>query len=128
VGEDKSGVASGINNAVSRTASLLAIAIFGVVMLHAFSRNLSYSLARTEASEDVRQSIYEQRVKLAGMELPSNLDSKVRAQAEEAIAGSFVSGFRLIMFISAVLALGGAVSSWLIISPERPDDRGMHTS
>src|SRR5713101_6711531 len=65
VGQDKSGVASGINNAVSRTASLLAIAIFGVVMLHAFSRNLSYGLARIDASEDVRRSIYEQRVKLA---------------------------------------------------------------
>ncbi len=128
VGEDKSGVASGINNAVARTASLLAIAIFGVVMLHAFSRNLSYSLARIDASEDVRRSIYEQRVKLAGLELPSNLDSKVRAQAQQAIAGSFISGFRLIMFISAALALGGAVSSWLIISPEKPDDRGMHPS
>jgi len=128
VGQEKSGVASGINNAVSRTAGLLAIAIFGVVMLHAFSRNLSYGLARIDASEDVRRSIYEQRVKLAGIELPSNLDSRVRAQTEQAIAGSFVSGFRLIMFMSAALALGGALSSWLIISPEKPDDRRMRTS
>jgi EmrB/QacA subfamily drug resistance transporter len=123
VGEDKSGVASGINNAVSRTASLLAIAIFGVVMLHAFSRNLSYSLASIDTSEDVRRFVYEQRVKLAGMELPSTLDSKARAQAEQAIAVSFVSGFRLIMFMSAALALGGALISWLIISPKTQDDR-----
>src|SRR5437868_2072985 len=92
-GEEQAGVASGINNAVSRTAGLLAIAVFGVVMLHAFSRNLSYGLARIDASEDVCRSIYEQRVKLAGIELPSNLDSRVRAQAEQAIAVSFVSGF-----------------------------------
>ena len=38
VGEEQAGVASGINNAVSRTAGLLAIAVFGVVMLHGFSQ------------------------------------------------------------------------------------------
>ena len=41
VGEEQAGVASGINNAVSRTAGLLAIAVFGVVMLHAFSQRLA---------------------------------------------------------------------------------------
>ena len=41
VGEEQAGVASGINNAVSRTAGLLAIAVFGVMMLHAFSATLA---------------------------------------------------------------------------------------
>ena len=128
VAEEKSGVASGINNAVARTASLLAIAIFGVVMLHAFSRNLSSRMADVETSEEVRQSIYEQRVKLAGMELPSDLNPQTRSQAEQAIAGSFISAFRLIMFLAAALALGGAFSSWLLISPTKGIDHEMQTS
>jgi len=38
VDERYAGVASGINNAVSRTASLLAVAVFGVLMLNTFTK------------------------------------------------------------------------------------------
>ena len=80
VSEEQAGVASGINNAVSRTAGLLAIAVFGVVILHAFSRELGTRLNAVGVDEQVRSSIYEQRVKLAGVEVPGHLDSQHREQ------------------------------------------------
>ncbi|MCI0444840.1 hypothetical protein L0152_16740 [bacterium] len=40
----QSGIASGINNAVSRTAGLLAIAVFGIIMLHVFDHALNRNL------------------------------------------------------------------------------------
>src|SRR6202521_1271526 len=45
VDQAHAGTASGINNAVSRVAGVLAVAIFGIVMVSAFSARLQHSLA-----------------------------------------------------------------------------------
>ena len=115
VSEEQAGTASGINNALSRTAGLLAIAVFGVVILHAFSHQLDVRLNEVGINEQLKQSVYEQRVRLAGLEVPQGLDSSTREQIKEVVGGSFVSGFRLIMFLSAALAVASAASSWLLI-------------
>src|SRR5438309_776804 len=44
IGQNRAGTASGVNNAVARTASLIAIAVLGVVMLHVFKINLEHRL------------------------------------------------------------------------------------
>ena len=53
VEQDHVGTASGINNAVARVAGVLAIAIFGVVMVKAFSHQLRQSLAGIQTSPPV---------------------------------------------------------------------------
>ena len=115
VKENQAGVASGINNAVSRTAGLLAVAIFGVVMLHAFSRHLDRRLVTTDLSQEVRLQVDEQRVRLAGLEPPSNLSVEERTVIEGAVGDSFVFGFRVLMLMAAALALASGVSAWLMI-------------
>jgi EmrB/QacA subfamily drug resistance transporter len=115
VGEEQAGVASGINNAVSRTAGLLAIAVFGVMMLLAFSQRLAGRMSEMGLDDKLRHSIYEQRVKLGGLELPANADSVTQEKIRGAVADSFVFGFRVIMFTSAALALASGGSAWLLI-------------
>jgi hypothetical protein len=115
VGEEQAGVASGINNAVSRTAGLLAIAVFGVVMLHAFSQRLVNRMNDVQVDEQVKHSIYEQRVRLAALEVPANTDAATREQIKSVVADSFVFGFRVIMFTAAGLALASGASSWFFI-------------
>ena len=119
VGEEQAGVASGINNAVSRTAGLLAIAVFGVMILHAFSGALASHMNEIPIDEQLKHSVYEQRVKLAGLELPAHIDPAAREQLKGAVAASFVHGFRLIMFTSVGLALASAVCSWFFIRKSR---------
>ena len=120
VKEEQAGIASGINNAVSRTAGLLAIAVFGVVILHGFSYKLGTRLNEMGIDEQLKRSVYEQRVKLAGLQVPETADAGTQAQMKQAVADSFVFGFRLIMWISAALALASALSSWLMIGKSRP--------
>jgi EmrB/QacA subfamily drug resistance transporter len=120
VGEEQAGVASGINNAVSRTAGLLAIAVFGVMMLHGFSQTLARRMNEIQLDESVKHEVYEQRVKLAAVELPPEVDPVTREQFKGAIADSFVFGFRIVMWTSAALALASAASAWLFIRKSRP--------
>jgi len=119
VGEEQAGVASGINNAVSRTAGLLAIAVFGVMMLQVFSLNLASRMNEIQVDDQLKHSVYEQRVKLAGLEVPPTTDPVTRERLKGAVAGSFVAGFRMIMITAAVLALASAASSWLFIRKSR---------
>ena len=115
VSEEQAGTASGINNAVSRTAGLLAIAVFGVMILYAFSYKLGLRLNEIGLDEQLKQAVYEQRVKLAGLQVPDGADSAARVQIKQTVAESFVFGFRLVMLTSAALAVASAFASWLLI-------------
>jgi EmrB/QacA subfamily drug resistance transporter len=109
------GIASGINNAVSRTAGLLAIAVLGIVMLAAFNNSLDSHLAQLQLSPGLRHVIDMQRTKLAGITIPPGTSAGVQVALKNAIGASFVSGFRLVALICTVLALMSALCSWLMI-------------
>jgi EmrB/QacA subfamily drug resistance transporter len=106
------GVASGVNNAVSRIAGLLAIAVFGLVLSAGFNRTLSRSLAKMQLSPSVRQSAETQRSKLAGAQISDLL-------VKHAIEEAFVSGYREVIWISVGLALLSALSAQMIQSRKR---------
>jgi len=113
VAQTRAGIASGINNAVSRVAGLLAIAVLGIVMLQEFNHTLDTKLSGLPSS--IRQSLNQQRDKLAAADLPQNIPPAVRAQSRVAIDYSFVAGFRAVMFAGALLAAGAAICAlWLI--------------
>lgn len=121
VNEEQAGVASGINNAISRTAGLLAIAIFGVVMLQVFTRSFERHLAGINLSDEIRSSLRQQSTRLGGLELPASLDPVTRKQVEQAKADSFVSGYRVIMLVAACLAAAGAASAGLMMGKKKEE-------
>jgi EmrB/QacA subfamily drug resistance transporter len=116
VASDRAGVASGINNAVSRAAGLLAIAVLGIVILQTFNRSLDERLAKLDVAPSVKQSLDAQRNKLAGAELPESIPASTRELMTDAIKHSFVDGFRAVMLTGAALALGSAIIALLLIS------------
>src|SRR5437773_3558367 len=104
-----SGVASGINNTVSRVAGLLAIAVFGVFLARTFDAQVRPRLDRLSLAPDVRTQIDEQLPKMAGAELKSvPLEPAQRAAVQRSIDEAFVAGFRVVVIGSAILALAGA--------------------
>jgi hypothetical protein len=115
VSESRAGIASGINNAVSRTAGLLAIAVLGLIMFHAFSSCLDSRLNQLSIKAEAREVLNDQRMKLAAAELPSDLDQATRDSIKQAIDESFVSGFRRVMICGAVLAFASSLVAFIVI-------------
>jgi MFS family permease len=116
VPENRVGIASGINNAISRAAGLLAVAIFGIVMLHVFNRSLDSPLSAIELPATIKHSLDDQRIKLAEITLPEETSLPLRETLRRAINESFVNGFRSVMLFGAVLALASGIISWLLIA------------
>ena len=121
VKENRAGVASGINNAASRTAGLLAVAVLGIVMLHSFNSALDRSMSAQKIPADVQQTLAVQRTKLAGAEVPESLDPSLRTTLKRSIDEAFVSGFRRVMGVAMFLALLSAVSAGLLIEGKRSE-------
>ena len=113
--QDRAGAASGINNAVARIAGVLAIAIFGIVMVKLFSSSLNRNLTGQQLAPDILQYVRANEIKLAGLDLPSSLDVDTTARIRVSISHAFVFGFRTVMLICAGLCLAGAAIASLMI-------------
>jgi len=110
------GVASGINNAVSRVAGLLAIAVFGIVMLRVFSDSLDLRLSKLHLPASVKTALADQRINLAAAAVPEDLALPLQQAVRRSIDESFVQGFRTVMLLGAALALASGIASLLLIS------------
>ena len=114
VPRSQAGVASGINNAVSRVAGLLAVAVFGLVLYTSFNHSLDRHLSHLGLSTAERQAIDRQRPKLAAAESDN-------PRVQRAIAESFVSGYRVILLIATGLAVASALSALVLLPAQQTE-------
>jgi EmrB/QacA subfamily drug resistance transporter len=115
LGPEHAGLASGVNNAVSRAAGLLAIALLGIAMHAAFDQALDRRLRSLALSPAVLSQLDAQRGKLAAIRLPPSIPQDEKQAVQNAVAGSFVAGFRWVMWISALLAACSSLCAWLML-------------
>lgn len=123
VDSDLAGVASGVNNAVSRAAALLAIAVFGVVIVLAFEPALLRALDAAGVSPGTRSHMLAQVDKLAAATPPAGLAADETRGVVDAVRQASVAGFRWVMLISAALAWLSALAAWVLIGRGRAGSR-----
>lgn len=117
VDQRHAGTASGINNAVARVAGVLAIAVFGIVMIKVFDSQLERRLTTISLPSNVVQDIRSREVELAGLKPPDGLDAHTVSVIRAAISESFALGFRVILLCCAGLSLASAVGAWWLVEP-----------
>jgi predicted MFS family arabinose efflux permease len=115
VEERHAGTASGINNAVSRTAGLIAVAAFGVVLVSSFEQNFLREVNPMQISGDVKNQLLTQASQLAEIKIPDGLSPDQANAISQSIRNSFISGFRLVTIIAAVLAVLSSIIAWVLI-------------
>ena len=115
IDQSRAGVASGINNAVSRVAGLLAIAVLGLVFATVFNGRLERGLDGLGLSAAERHAVEVQRGKLAAA-----TSDDVRVQ--RLIRESFVGAYRVVLWIAVGLSVASALSAAMLIE-SRPEPR-----
>ncbi len=120
VDEHHAGMASGLNNTVSRSAQVLAIAVMGGIVLVLFRDSLLSHPAVTALPSDARALLSTESVKLAETSAPATLTPLQRAQLSDLISESFADTISVIMIIAAALSILSGMLAALLIERELP--------
>ncbi|MGP6157849.1 MAG: MFS transporter [Vulcanimicrobiaceae bacterium] len=112
----RAGTASGINNAVSRTAGLLAIALLGIVLAMSFDRQLPQALQAAHASPAAVASAQREHAKMQSAEVPADVRGPADRQAlRSAIDTAYSAGFDVVMLVSAALCWAAALLAFVAL-------------
>jgi EmrB/QacA subfamily drug resistance transporter len=113
VSRDRAGVASGVNNAVSRVAGLLGVAALGLVLSVSFNRSLDRRMTALSLPPSVRAEVNAQRSRMAEASVSD-------PRARMAIDDAFVSAFRAVVWIGAALGVASAGCAAVLVRQEPP--------
>ena len=123
VAENRVGVASGINNAVSRIAGVLAIAIFGALIAGKFGSTVDGRVADAGLSAQANQAI--SKAKDNPLQPPSTngLPSTQATEVRSATEAGAEDGFHLAMMAAGTLMIvGGVIAGIGLRNPSREEE------
>jgi EmrB/QacA subfamily drug resistance transporter len=118
--ERNAGIASGINNAIARIASLIAVAALGAVIAGQFSSALDERLRGTPMSPAAQQVVAQAKQRTLARAEPGNLPRPEAERVARATTQASVSAFHAGVGIAAgLVAIGGILGLVGIRNPRR---------
>jgi hypothetical protein len=119
VDERHVGIASGVNNGVSRVAGLLAIAVLGAVISASFGSMVDSNLGPQPLSATAAETVSEAKEQPLGVPSTSDLAVAEAARVHSASVDASTSAFHLGILIAGILMVVGGVISGLWIENPR---------
>jgi EmrB/QacA subfamily drug resistance transporter len=118
--EHNAGIASGVNNAIARVASLIAIAAVGAVVSSAFGSALRDELGAQAGRPEVARAINEAEKEPLARLVVKDAPPRVRAEVAAGSQDASVKAFHVAIAIAtALVALGGVLGLVGIVNPRR---------
>ena len=112
---EKTGTASGVNNSISRTAGVLAVAVMGALVLFSFDAEIRTYLDGLNLRPEVYEATVAEIPKLAEARPPDFCNEEERIGITEAIKMAFIHSFNRSALIATFLAFGGTLIAFFFL-------------
>jgi hypothetical protein len=119
VAERRVGIASGVNNGVSRVAGLLAIAVLGAVISAQFGSSLDSELGTQALSPAAERSVSDAKAQPLGLPKTKDLASVEATRLRSASTSASTDAFHLGVLLAALLMIAGGIASGIGIEDRR---------
>jgi EmrB/QacA subfamily drug resistance transporter len=113
-----SGMASGSNYAATRIGNMLAIAIFGGIMLTTFQSSLEQKLRDLNLEPTQLAQIMASSGELGGTSAPTTLPESVQIDVADRVKEAYVAGFGMLMWICAALMAAAVLVAIFVMGPD----------
>jgi EmrB/QacA subfamily drug resistance transporter len=115
VPETQTGIASAVNNALSRLAGLVAVSLLALVLAHGFAASLGAQLAHSGLPVEARNQMLADQARLHDIPISPRLTQPLHAQAVLLLDQAFLAGFRSAMLACAISAWSGGLAVLLLL-------------
>ena len=115
VDPSKSGIASGINNSISRIAGTFINALFGALAIYLFVDNVGTEIRDWSLPETAKISILDEAVKLGEAQSPIEVPDSFQKEVNLLFESTFLTTYKIIGISCAGLAFFGAFLSLIFV-------------
>ena len=115
VDQSKAGIASGINNSVTRISGTFMNAIVGALAIFLFSSFITNQVALMDLDDATAQSIISETMKLGNAQVPQQVSETAAAEIELMYKEAFINTYSWIGKLSASLAFVSSAFAFFMV-------------
>lgn len=119
VDDSKSGIASGINNSVTRISGTFMNAILGAVVILVFGNYVLEAMESLSVSESVKEQVMQEASKLGEAIASTEYEAGLQQSINAIFDGSFIAVYKLVCWISAALAFLSAGIAFFMVESKK---------